>query len=397
MKPVAAVPAGGAASGPSELISSMWDDTAPPVPAATPEGQVALEIPEDTSPAGVGEGDTGDTAPTGEKSSIPSGLIPEAAPSAATPDTVDEPVPEGVARDGAKGMNAYQKIKLEKKEALKKASELEKKIQELEARVNNGQKPPEMQQLVDMQKQIKEYEDRIGQLDITQSKAFKTRFDLPISQTVKQGEALLARSGMSPEQAQTLVQQLIKAPDAHTASELIADQPVPVQGALYTIATNVSRMIGEREDAIANWRETQAAQSETDVRDQEISLAQNIEQDTSEAVQQALEEGNFMYTKNGTMPKEWNEAVDQRITAVKGILRNSKPAELVKWVVEGLTARDLRAMLSKEHLRANKLEQELQSRHSLRPRLGGSDHSAAPRAAGGGSTNPVDLADRLFA
>ncbi len=51
-----------------------------------------------------------------------------------------------------------------------------------------------------------------------------------------------------------------------------------------------------------------------------------------------------MYAQGQNMPSEWNDGVAKRIDAVKGILRMAKPVELVKWVVEGLTARDLRAM-----------------------------------------------------
>jgi hypothetical protein len=185
--------------------------------------------------------------------------------------------------------------------------------------------------------------------------------------------------------------------DARTASDLVSDQPTPVQAALFSLTTDLAQMKAERADAIANWKQTSLALRENESRSEEVDFNKNLEKDTSEAVALALAEGNYMYRQDDKMPAEWNEGVVKRIETVKGIIRTAKPAELVKWVVEGQTARELRDMLAKEHKRANDLAAELEARSSMRPSLGGGDGRRppagpeAPRAR-----DPEKFAESLF-
>lgn len=394
MKPVAAaVSTGGGGWDPTESIRNVLDGVPgqPPAEPPTPEPPaVPAEPPAPAAPPAVTRDEpAADVSPDLLTSAVPEGLIPGAAkpvtpvaPVSAAPADDDEPDPEEIVRGSAKGKNAWSKIKAEKKQLSQKAKELEQKLKDAEARLSTADqaKPPEMQQLLELQKQVAEYEDRIGQLDITQSREFKTRYDYPIERSIKRGEAILQRAGLQQADASALMGKLLDA-DAATVSELIADQPLPVQGSLFSLVTDVAEMRSDRESAVKNWRETRPALKEAETRNNEIVLAQNIENDTSEAVQQALKEGNFMYTRGDHMPADWNAAVDERILMIKGILRTSKAPEMVKWVAEGVTAKDLREMLAKEHARANQLAQELNARANLRPRLSGRD-SSVPAPAG---------------
>lgn len=343
------------------------------------------------------------------ESMIPEGLFPktnqqETPADNDIPAVTPEPqelteFPDEVERSGPKAKSAWSGIKKENKELSQKVKDYEQKVKDLEARAAqaDGAKPPDAQALVDLQKKVTEYEDKIGKMDITQSRDFQTRFDLPIERSLKRGEAMLARSGMSPEDAKALMQQLIKA-DANHAQDLIADQPLPVQGALFNLTTEVGQMFNDRDEAIANWKQTRAAMTETSSREKEITLAQNIETDTAEAIQQALKEGNFMYAQGPNMPKEWNDGVANRINVVKGVLRMAKPAELVKWVAEGIVSKDLRAMLEQEHNRANQLAKELATRVNMRPRLSAQAPQGTPKADNTVKPmDPRDLATRLFA
>jgi len=381
---------------PTPKVENQGPNIIPPPPA---QRQQKVEAPVIPPPPEESETPPAETM----ASMIPDGLIPGTTPQkpaetseipAVAPEAPDkDEFPEEVEKQGPKARSAWSGIKKENKELSQKVKDYEQKVKDLEARVSqaDGTKPPEAQVLVELQKKVAEYEDKLGKLDITQSRDFKTRFDLPIETSLKRGAAVLQRSGMAPEDAKNLMQQLIKA-DAHQAQELIADQPLPVQGALFNLTTEVGQMIADREDAIANWQQTRAAMTETAVREQEITLAQNIEQDTSEAIQQALKEGNFMYAQGPNMPEDWNKGVEQRVNAVKGILRMAKPAELVKWVAEGVVAKDLRAMLAQEHARANQLSQELSTRVNMRPRIGGQTPPAQQRQVDN-TVKPMDPRD----
>lgn len=335
-------------------------------------------------------------------SAIPANIIPGVTPQTpaqpAQPAESSEPEePSDVKSGDPKARHAWSKTKAQLKEQEKAIKEYEQKVKDLEGRLANvdQNKPPEMQKLLELEQKNKEYEERIGQLDITQTREFKTRFDLPIERTLKKGEATLIRAGVPQAEAATLMRKLVAA-NAEQTGELIADLPNVVQGALYNITTDFSQMVSEREDAIKNWRETRPALQEQSARNQEITLAEDIEKDTSEAVQQALKEGNWMFAQNDQ--PAWNADVANRVNMVKGILRTAKSAELVKWVAEGVTAKATRDLLIKEHERANKLAAELAARTNARPRLGGGNSEPAPRSAPVRSAqSPESVVDALFA
>jgi len=327
-------------------------------------------------------------------SAVPTDVLPKpAAPAPAVVDDSEDPMPEEVERGGAKAKNAWTKTKAEKRELRNKVKELETQL----AARGEPQKPPEMQKLLDMQTQIAQYEQQLGELDLTRTKGFKARFDIPLERVDARIGAMLQRSGLQPADVKALSERLV-ATSVDEAQGLVSDLPVAVQGAVYTALMEREQLVSDRGEALKNWRDTRAAIEQTAAVDEDIQLARNIDKDTSAAVQKAVEAGNWMYNSTGGKVKEWDEAVQARTQAVRGILRSAPQEDLVRWVVEGVTAPPLRALYLKEKARADGLAAELAQRQNLRPGVRGGAPAAVstPAPEPGTGLDPKEFVDQLL-
>ena len=286
---------------------------------------------------------------------------------------VDEGEPPEI-KDSPKAKNSWQKIKQEKKELQAK---LEAAQRDLEAA--KGAKPPEMEQFIAMQRKLQEAEDRIGKLDITQSAAFKQKYDAPLDLCKRKAMGVLLRFGVEKEAAETLAKQVLDPKlDARALEQLVADQPIAVQGALFTVATEYQQAVEARDAAITDWKNEKAALQANETIEKDVKLAQNVEAETQSATQKALEAGNWLYAE---VPgnKAWNDAVNERVKAVKAIMRGSSREDIARWVVEGVTAKQTRDLFLRARSEFNELKKQFEAVVGRAPRLGG---GAAPDKPG---------------
>ena len=297
--------------------------------------------------------------------------------------------------DQPKAKNSWQKLKGENKELKGKVSELERAVQ-----AAKDTKPPEVEQLVEMQRKLAEADDRIGKLDITQSAGFQGKYDAPLEMAERRGLSVLTRAEVPVDDAKALLSQLFN-PNT-TANELeglLVDQPMAVQGALYGVASEYSEAYTRREAAIQDWRNEQAALKADESVVKNIALAQDVEVETSAAVDRAAASGNWLYTKvEGN--KEWNAAVDERVSAVKGLLRGANRAELANWVAEGLTAQRSRELFLEAVKRYDALKARFESAYSRTPRFGAgapvSDRPAPSDPDGLRGKTPEEVLSEMF-
>jgi len=299
------------------------------------------------------------------------------------PVAVAEPQTELPAEEGEpqhqepKAKNAWQRIKQEKKALADKVKALETEVER-----TKSQKPPEVEELIQLRKQIDGYEDRIGQLDITQTRAFKERFDAQIDAVARKGLQMLLRVGKEKEPAEQLLKQLLN-PKVTTQQieDLVSDQPMAVQGALMNLAVEYGDVWERRSEAVKNWKETKAALDTEASREKDIKLARNVETEAETGLQQALRDGNWLFSKaNGDAPeiKTWNQQVEERVKAVRGILRSATREELAKWVFEGVTAKDTRDLFAKAQQDYQTLLTKFNQVVARSPGLGASGPVARP-------------------
>jgi hypothetical protein len=274
--------------------------------------------------------------------------------------------------------------------------ELRDKVKALETEVERlrTSQTPDLTEVTQLRAQLTEYEAKLGQHDLASTRAFKARYDVPAAAALQKGVSVLVRTGRDAEQAKATVQKLTEhirrdgTVDTDAIQTAVSDEPYAVQGALLMAVTEYAEASKARHDALAKWNETKAAMSAQAAHDQEVTLTEHIERDVPAAVQQALRAGNFMYAPS-KVNQAWNAGVEQRIAAIKGVLRSAKPSELVQWVAEGVTAKATRDLLAKARADYAKVKAELDRLVSASPRLSaGGDGS--PRPATSGKPRGVD-------
>jgi hypothetical protein len=323
---------------------------------------------------------------------LPEDIMRAAAPSTpADANTEDPPDPPDV-KPGTKASYAWQALKAEKKRI---ATELaEAKAALATAKVQPVVEPEEVATL---RSQLTEYEQKLGMYDLAETSEFRNRFDVPAQQAVRKGQALLQRAGKTPEQATALMRQLSNPGlTMEQVQDLVADEPIAIQGALVNLSADLGEIQSQRMDALKSWKDTRAALKIQEQRNMEVRLAEDIEAGTRVAHEQVVKEGNFMLMPS--QDPEWNNQVSQRLEAVRGIVKNGRKDELLKWVMEGITAKPLRELLANVHQLAEQRKAELDKLVAKTPGLR-SGGGQPPSPEGIDRTKPVSpkaMIDSLF-
>lgn len=367
---------------------------APVVPAA-PEAPAQPEAPAAPAAPEKSEAPAAPVAP--ERSIIPDdvlGVRPAAKPEEARAEEVDEPVPVSVQHDD-KANKAWQKIKQERKELRDKVRAQEAELKRLS---ETAAPAVEAEEVAKLQNAVKDYEAKLAKYDLAETAAFKERFDKPMGATLQRGVSVLVRFGKTADEAKTLMRQLVesgKTPEQ--LSEMIAGEPYQLQGALVNLVAEFDELAKARADALGDWKSTQAALKVQARRDSEIQLMEDVERDASAALQQVVKAGNWMYARSDQNP-EWNEQVDQRIQAVKGILRSGKPQDIITLVMEGATAMDTRKLAMALNDQVRDLQGRLQKLVQASPRLGGGAPPPPSAEAGDPARprSPAEIIDGVF-
>jgi len=296
-------------------------------------------------------------------------------------DDDDTPAPPEVARN-ERANHAWQARKAEikdlKTQLKAKADDLAAKDAEIE-RLRTSQ-TPDLDEVMQLKNKIGEYESKLGQYDLSATEEFRQRFDGRMEGILQKGVSLLVRSGRDAGAAKSLMAKLVDSSlSMQQVQEAIADEPFALQGALVNLVADFGDISTERQEALSKWQETRAALNVQAKRENEIQLMENIERETQVAVDKVVQAGNWMFARS-TDNAEWNQQVDERIKAVKGILRVGKPEELVQLVMEGITAKDSRDLFQAAHEKNQELTAKLQRLVQATPRMGGG--GAAPAEPG---------------
>jgi len=340
---------------PADTPPAQPADTPPAKPADAPPAQ-----PADTPPAKPADADVGPPADV---------LLPPDTPKPADPHPADADEPPEGSPDDAKVRHAWA-------EKTRRISELRDQLAAREADIERMRtsQTPELEEVNRLRAQLEDNEKRIGQYDLASTREFQSRFTAPMVALQQRAVSLLVRSGKDAEKARMLVSDLMKQAasgdvNLEQVQAQLADETFAVQGALVNAVNEYAELAAVRNGALDKWKESRAALKVQSERDQGAMLAQNIERDTAVALAAVVKEGNWMFVPSNTDPK-WTATVDERVKAVKGILRTAKGEELVKWVAEGVTARDARQLFLAERARSQALKAQLDELVAATPRLG---------------------------
>ena len=371
-----------------------------PEPGATPP--MAHEQP-GTAPT-IPSARPADAAPAGDsdfKMDLPDSVVlgTSAEPTVVTPaadEGPDAPIPAEIASN-PKANHTFVELRAENKRLKAEAKALADQV--LAAKTQATTTPSD--EVAQIKAKNEALEARIGQLDLSQSEPFKKTYDTPIAQAMQEGIQMLVRVGQDPTAARDLI---IKAArlKGDELNNLMEDLPRAVQPAVLATSTKVSTLASAREQALSKWKESRAAIDVTESRNKAAQLSQNIERDTATAIDRVVKDGNALFDKNAKgIPEEargtWQGKVQERIDAVKGILRQAaspqgNDTDLVRYIADGVTAPELRTNLAKAVAHIRKLEGELRERNNLTPRFnGGGSTTTTPAPAK--QTGPRSISD----
>lgn len=294
----------------------------------------------------------------------------------------DEPVPKEVAQRGKKGVDAWTAAKREAKQYKQQLDELQQKLKSVEESSGNNQELEELKaRIEESEKNRRDLEERLGQVDIVYSNTFKETFDKPINNTFVKSIKLLVNAGVDQKTARDIVTKTI-APDntQESIQDIIQDFPPAIQGALYQNALDMIEGQKRRAAAIKDWKSTRAAMKEEEKRSIEVKTAEIIAQNVESAIENIRNEGSWLYTKSES-DDNWNSQVEERINAVKGLMKTATPDVLAKYVADGIASKTYRQMYEKQLGINSKLKKELTGRVRSRPSLGGFAYSDASTSA----------------
>jgi DNA repair ATPase RecN len=323
----------------------------------------------------------------------------DVAPVVAGAKTPDSEVPAHVKAQGEKAVETWKTLKDERNQFKLDAETQKSRLEQAQLRLQELEKntlaSSEKQELESLRQRATELEDKIGKYDLTATKEFKNKYDAKLDTLYGKGIRMLMARQMPQEDAVKVMQEAFAHPDRRDA--VLMDLPGSVQGAILSLVTDMDVIREDREAAVANWREQQALLQEEGSRATELQLAKDIVKETSDAISAVQSEGNWLY-KTSESSSEWNDQVEQRRMMVQGILRNSSPTDLAKWVAEGVTARITRELYASTYDKLRSVTQELNSVIKRRPGLGGASGAPAARAAAGKAApmSPERFLDQEF-
>jgi hypothetical protein len=207
---------------------------------------------------------------------------------------------------------------------------------------------------------------------------------------------LLTTADRPVDAAKELVRNILShSNDRDTQLSMIAEDPVAVQGAVLNILTDMSEVQENRKIALDNWKISRAAVEEEQRRAAQATFIKNVHTTADSAVDELSQAGNFLLSQVPDNP-EWNVGVERRINAAKGILQSADPKTLVKYVVDGVTASDMRTLYLHLAQAYKTLQAEASAIVGHQPNIGGSAEAlpAQPARRQGQSSN--EILDNLF-
>jgi hypothetical protein len=375
----------------AELMDRLWSDDPAPLPAETPAsrrkaaaarkadaGKALAEEPDEDLPAPVPEPESEDpaapvpAAPSEEDGILDELLLPPGEARA------DEPPAEAAPEEPAppenldeKQAHAFKQLAFEKRELKRRTVELEAQLKAARENAQNA----DPQELFKLREQLEAAEAKLAKTDLASSKSFQQRYDLPIQTQAALAQKLMVKAGMGAAEARQLLTTALRTPDLTERVNLLSEEVPVVAGALVGLLEQIEASTEQRSEALRNWKQERAAIQETEKRASTGQTAAKAAELAVQAVKTNAEEANFMYRASKETGSRWNQDLQTRLEAVKGILLRADPVEIAKFVADGVSGRPLRDLYKEERSRRVKAEAELAKFRGTSPAVGG---GAAP-------------------
>jgi len=251
-----------------------------------------------------------------------------------------------------------------------------------------------LEELEAERKRREEIESRFEQVSLVDSPKFKQEYDEKIRRSLGQASRLLIQhAGIETAEAQTLIDKAIRLPFLER-NRLLREEAPELEGTLSTILLQADEQILTRSEAIKNWKATNEALKETEVRNQQVRSSQVVNDALTQVIPELASEGNPFYRKtNGTSTDALsrNQAVDLRVNAIRQIVLKNDPVEMIRYVADGFVGRETRQAVLKYRDERDKARAELKEVIAQQPSVNG----RFPRQLGSGELKGKTMDDLI--
>jgi len=301
---------------------------------------------------------------------------------------VEDIAPPPETRNDPKAANAWAKARqnekrlaAELKAATARLAQMQTSAQALETELSAAKEVnPEI--VAELQRKLEDAEDRIGQLDLAQSRSFRSSYDDKLNDLYMRGVAMLQRvGGKTAEDAQALMTKLVQSEgNGEKIQDLLMEESPALQGTLLQSTMDIMDLATRRAQRIKEWRDTKAQLATEEIKTRTAETIQDTIKRTDKAVQDLVTENSWLFVTSPS-DEDWNAQREDLVRAGRAVLREGNGDKIAKLVLEGLAASQYRTWGEAEHARAEQLQGEMDARLKARPGLGGATPSDAPASA----------------
>jgi len=292
--------------------------------------------------------------------------------------------PPEARKEGSPQANAWTSIKRDLKQVRAENAQLKTRVAEAEAKASAAPAvdPQVVTEVETLRKQVDDYENQIGQIEITRSQTFQQRYDAPVRNLrAKAVRNLAMLSERTPEDTTAMLQALEQAPSLAEARQMLGGESPDVRSAALMALSEIKEALGTREQAIQDWRNTlPAIETEADRVSEGETLSRIVDTTSSALKEMArpLEEkgaGSWIYMD---IPDdvEWAARKQSLVSVARSACRDAKVVptpELAKIILDGVAAPSYREFGEKQYRRAQELEGILARRNRAIPRVQGGE------------------------
>jgi hypothetical protein len=297
--------------------------------------------------------------------------------------------PQEVKDGDEKAVSAWAHLKRDNKTKDRRIQDLEDQVRQQELERESRPDIP-VEEIAQLKQQVVDYEEKIGRLDLSQTKAFKDRYDSKLADLAVRGAQTLQQAGRDESSASFIMQQLIQTNgDVNQIQEILAEEQPMIQSAMLNVVNEILAVGGKRAQALEDWKATRAVLQDGVERGDVASTAAAVVEYTKSGAQQLEQEDSWIF-RESSEDLDWNEQRHDIIRGAQRVLVEGDNAEIARYVMEGFASSRYRKLFEVSHARCQKLETELQRRISKAPGLGAAPVAPAVTPAGGEAGGPVE-------
>ena len=232
-------------------------------------------------------------------------------------------------------------------------------------------------QLTDAQRKYSELEDKLGRIDLTQSKDFQDKYDVPLQAVQDDIAKALVDNGIRSGDAESLAREIMLADDP---TSMMSELPAVTQGMIMYKLREANGLWAGREQALNEWRSTQAGLAEVSSRDGAVVNSQRRAELADVAFERIRPKAPTLQWDD----PDYNPRRDAAIEKAKAWYQQAPDDQVAAAAMEGFMAPFAYEVIDNLAAKVRDLQDQLAGRRQLAsppvsPYFGGSSYPAPPK------------------